>query len=130
MTISPSLERGTTGGERIRALLRRGIVPALGHDVDCTEDDILSALRDARGILNFYLQRPLELSGLREQKFSMLVVEDWSRVKCPDEIRALVPPLPHFGGGGKLCPDRMLMVPPLPHFFLVEIAYLTTSKLN
>ena len=60
----------------------------------------------------------------------MLVVEDWSIVKCPDEIRALVPPLPHFGGGGKLCPDKMLLVPPLPHFFLGEIAYLTTSKLN
>ena len=42
----------------------------------------------------------------------------FSRVKCPDEIRALVPPFPHFGGGGKLCPDKILMVQPLPHFFI------------
>ena len=28
----------------------------------------------------------------------------------------LVPPLPHFGGGGILCPDEVLMVPLLPHF--------------
>ena len=48
----------------------------------------------------------------------MLVVEDRSIVKCPDKIRALVPPLPHSGGGGILCPDKILPVPPLPHFFI------------
>ena len=58
MTISPSLERKTQG-DRIRALLRRGIVPALGHDVECTEEDILGALRGAKSARNFETQKSI-----------------------------------------------------------------------
>jgi N-acetylglucosamine-6-phosphate deacetylase len=46
MTIAPSLEAKfeTTPFARLRALLRRNILPALGHDVDCTEQQIIDAL--------------------------------------------------------------------------------------
>ena len=57
-----------------------------------------------------------ELSGLRKLFFRVLVVKVWCILICPDEVLTLVPPLPHFGGGGILCPDEVLMVPLLPHF--------------
>jgi len=48
MTISPSKEaRPPAPGvpfARLRALLRRGVVPAWGHDRQCTEEDITEAL--------------------------------------------------------------------------------------
>lgn len=43
MTISPHLE-AARGYERIRALVKRGVVPALGHDRVATEAEILGAL--------------------------------------------------------------------------------------
>ena len=49
MTISPSQESSRIQDRppcsRIKALLKRGIVPAIGHDTDCTEEDILECLR-------------------------------------------------------------------------------------
>jgi len=52
MTISPSMESSSSvnKGEaapcsRLHALLKRGVVPSLGHDKVCTEDDILECLR-------------------------------------------------------------------------------------
>ncbi len=44
MTISPSCD-ASRGYSRIRALCNAGIVPALGHDTVCTEEQILAALR-------------------------------------------------------------------------------------
>ena len=50
MTISPSAEGsnhdnfGDPPYSRISSLLKRGIVPSLGHDKECTEDDILDCL--------------------------------------------------------------------------------------
>ena len=46
MTISPTLAFDADGASRLRALQARGIRVALGHDKECTEDDILRALRD------------------------------------------------------------------------------------
>jgi N-acetylglucosamine-6-phosphate deacetylase len=46
MTISPSLEQ-KRNYERIRALLERGVRPALGHDADASEASILGALKVA-----------------------------------------------------------------------------------
>ncbi len=43
MTISPHLE-AARGYERIRALVKRGVVPALGHDRVATEAEIVGAL--------------------------------------------------------------------------------------
>lgn len=43
MTISPHLE-AARGYERIKALVRRGVVPALGHDKVASEAEILGAL--------------------------------------------------------------------------------------
>ena len=43
MTISPHLEAGV-GYQRIKALVERGVVPALGHDRAATESEILGAL--------------------------------------------------------------------------------------
>lgn len=43
MTISPHLEAGR-GYERIKALVERGVVPALGHDRIASEAEILGAL--------------------------------------------------------------------------------------
>ena len=43
MTISPHLE-ADRDYERIKALVRRGVVPALGHDRVATEAEILGAL--------------------------------------------------------------------------------------
>ncbi len=43
MTISPHLEAGV-GYQRIKALIERGVVPALGHDRVATEAEILGAL--------------------------------------------------------------------------------------
>ena len=51
MTISPSAENnqnekfGEPTFSRIAALLRRGIVPSLGHDRKCTEEDIIGCLK-------------------------------------------------------------------------------------
>ena len=42
MTISPSGD--APNFSRIRSLLARGIVPSLGHDKDCTENEILQCL--------------------------------------------------------------------------------------
>lgn len=43
MTISPHLEaRG--GYQKIKMLVKRGVVPALGHDRVASEDEILGAL--------------------------------------------------------------------------------------
>jgi hypothetical protein len=44
MTVSPSSD-APRGYARIRALCRAGVVPALGHDKVCTEEQILGALR-------------------------------------------------------------------------------------
>ena len=44
MTISPHLE-AARNYERIRALVRRGVVPALGHDRVASEEEILGALK-------------------------------------------------------------------------------------
>jgi len=46
MTISPTAE-AKCNYERLRALLDRGVTPALGHDKSATEEDILGALRAA-----------------------------------------------------------------------------------
>jgi len=46
MTISPSLE-AKINYSRLKILLQRDIVPALGHDNDATEDDIVGALQIA-----------------------------------------------------------------------------------
>jgi hypothetical protein len=43
MTIAPSID-AKDGYARIRMLLERGVLPALGHDRYCTETDILGAL--------------------------------------------------------------------------------------
>ena len=43
MTISPHLE-AATGYQRLKALIQRGVVPALGHDRVATEEEILGAL--------------------------------------------------------------------------------------
>ena len=43
MTISPHLE-AKDGYQKIKALLKRGVTPALGHDRVATEDEILGAL--------------------------------------------------------------------------------------
>ena len=43
MTISPHLEAGNNYA-RIQSLLKRGVVPALGHDRVASENDILGAL--------------------------------------------------------------------------------------
>lgn len=43
MTISPSVE-AKSGYERIRTLLGNSVVPALGHDRSCTEQDMVGAL--------------------------------------------------------------------------------------
>lgn len=43
MTISPHLE-AARDYERIKALVRRGVVPALGHDRVASEAEILGAL--------------------------------------------------------------------------------------
>jgi N-acetylglucosamine-6-phosphate deacetylase len=49
MTISPSKEArpgsGSSPMERLNELLKRGIVPALGHDKHCTDIDIAGCLR-------------------------------------------------------------------------------------
>jgi len=47
MTISPSLE-SKVGYCRLKALFDRGVVPALGHDREATEEDILGALKIAK----------------------------------------------------------------------------------
>ena len=50
ITISPSAENslhdkfGDPTYSRIKAMLRRGIVPSLGHDKECTEEDIMGCL--------------------------------------------------------------------------------------
>ena len=44
MTISPHLEAAGENYARIRALLKRGVVPALGHDRVASESEILGAL--------------------------------------------------------------------------------------
>jgi len=46
MTISPTLEKKIDYG-RFKVLLDNGVVPALGHDILATEDDILPALKMA-----------------------------------------------------------------------------------
>ena len=46
MTISPSTD-APGGYQRIQELLRRGVVPALGHDKTTTLDEVLGALRAA-----------------------------------------------------------------------------------
>lgn len=46
MTIAPSID-AKDDYARIRLLLKRGILPALGHDRNCTEEEILGALRVA-----------------------------------------------------------------------------------
>jgi len=43
MTISPHAE-ASNDYKRIKCLLKRGVVPALGHDKQATEDEILAAL--------------------------------------------------------------------------------------
>ncbi len=43
MTISPHLEAAVKY-QRLKALIERGVVPALGHDRVATEDEILGAL--------------------------------------------------------------------------------------
>lgn len=43
MTISPHLE-ARDGYQKIRMLVKRGVVPALGHDRVASEDEILGAL--------------------------------------------------------------------------------------
>lgn len=43
MTISPHLE-ASVDYQRLRALVKRGVVPALGHDRVATESEILGAL--------------------------------------------------------------------------------------
>ena len=47
MTISPHVEAGVEY-RRLKALLKRGVVPALGHDRVATEAEILGALACAR----------------------------------------------------------------------------------
>lgn len=47
MTISPSRER-PNGYQRLRLLLQNGVVAALGHDRQATEEDILGALHVAK----------------------------------------------------------------------------------
>jgi N-acetylglucosamine-6-phosphate deacetylase len=44
MTISPSLD-APGGYEKIQLLLQQGVKPALGHDKECTTEDIIGALR-------------------------------------------------------------------------------------
>lgn len=46
MTISPYQENNFHDNcARIKVLLERGIVPALGHDTQCTQEDILGCLK-------------------------------------------------------------------------------------
>lgn len=49
MTISPHLE-AQVGYARLEALVRRGVVPALGHDRVATETEILGALACCSGV--------------------------------------------------------------------------------
>jgi N-acetylglucosamine-6-phosphate deacetylase len=44
MTIAPSLD-AKDGYQKIQLLLQQGVKPALGHDKECTAEDILGALR-------------------------------------------------------------------------------------
>lgn len=43
MTISPHLE-AAVDYQRLKALVKRGVVPALGHDMVATEAEVLGAL--------------------------------------------------------------------------------------
>jgi N-acetylglucosamine-6-phosphate deacetylase len=92
MTISPSLEQ-PRNYERIRALLERGVRPAIGHDTNASESSILGALRVATEYnTQLHITHMFNVSTFHHRNVSLCNFGMASRFPNKQEYKGLVPP--------------------------------------
>jgi N-acetylglucosamine-6-phosphate deacetylase len=70
MTISPSVD-AVNGFEKIQLLVERGVKPALGHDKECSVDDIIGALKFSSPAAPFHITHAFNVQTLHHRDMGL-----------------------------------------------------------
>ena len=95
MTISPSLERDRNYS-RLRLLLHRGVRPSLGHDKECSEDDILGALRAAGSASRLHLTHAFNVQHFHHRDHGLANFALASKFPKLEKYNNCLPPTAEF----------------------------------